>query len=189
MEQLIGLDEQVFLFINNAGSPFWDPFWIFMSDKYLQIPIYLIFAYFLYQSQGTKNTILAIIAVALLILLADQTANLFKRHLFERPRPCRMTHLVPYIRYVIDRCIGNSYFSGHAANTGAIAVFLSFMYRKKYPFMGIVVVLWALLTGYSRIYLAQHFLGDVFTGFLVGSLYALLVYMLWIRASAMIKDK
>ena len=178
MDTIVELDQQLFLFLNNLGNSSWDGFWIFMSDKFQQIPFYVLFLYFLYKTVGLRNTLLTLVVVALLITFADQTANLFKRHLVDRPRPCREELMMPYVRYVIDRCIGNAFFSGHAANAAAVGSFLALVFWKKYQWLAFTTLLWAFLVGYSRIYLAQHYPADVLTGFAVGTLYAFIAFTL-----------
>lgn len=64
--------------------------------------------------------------------------------------------------------------SCHAANTFALAVFLSFHFRRK-P-MTLLMFSWSLLVSLSRIYLGVHYPDDVLGGMLVGGLYALLFW-------------
>lgn len=80
--------------------------------------------------------------------------------------------------------------SCHAANTFALAVFLSFHFRRK-P-MTLLMFSWSLLVSLSRIYLGVHYPGDVLGGMLVGGLYALLfwvVYCLACRGIPLIAQK
>ncbi len=56
--------------------------------------------------------------------------------------------------------------SGHTASAFAMAAVLSFSFKnKKYSMLFLAG---AILVGYSRIYLAQHFIDDVFAGALIG---------------------
>lgn len=64
--------------------------------------------------------------------------------------------------------------SGHT--TVAFALFFCLVFATKNNFLKTVFFLLALLIGYSRIYLSQHFLGDVFAGSIIGTLSSLLIF-------------
>ena len=66
------------------------------------------------------------------------------------------------------------FFSAHAANAMAFAVASAkFLKRGTLP-----LCLWAVLVGLSRIFVGKHFLGDVLIGFIVGAIFALIIYVL-----------
>ncbi|MEM9325899.1 MAG: phosphatase PAP2 family protein [Bacteroidota bacterium] len=71
----------------------------------------------------------------------------------------------------------NAFPSGHTMTAFAIATFF-FLYSRKL-WVGMVALLLAMVTGFSRIYLLQHFLIDVVIGSLVGVLLAATVYLLF----------
>jgi len=68
----------------------------------------------------------------------------------------------------------NAFPSGHTATIFALATVLVLVFKKNK--ISIPCVILALLVGYSRIYLAQHFLQDVVAGALLGIGCALLSY-------------
>ena len=84
MEELIQLDQELFLYLNNLGSETWDWFWVFITHKFASIPLYAFLLYLLYKNYGLKPTIVTLILVAGLITCTDQLANVFKDY-FERP--------------------------------------------------------------------------------------------------------
>jgi len=69
-----------------------------------------------------------------------------------------------------------SYFSAHAANSMAIAVFFGLLFKNKLKYILPFLILWAFIVAYSRIYIGVHFPLDVLTGLLFGSFYGLLFY-------------
>lgn len=76
----------------------------------------------------------------------------------------------------------NSFPSGHTASAFALAVILSISLNNKWS--GLILLFLAAMVGYSRIYLSQHFMEDVFVGSLVGVLSGVATYLFlekWIR--------
>ncbi|HET6993083.1 MAG TPA: phosphatase PAP2 family protein, partial [Bacteroidia bacterium] len=60
--------------------------------------------------------------------------------------------------------------------TVAFAFYFSLVFAVKNNFLKLGLFLCAIFVGYSRIYLSQHFLGDVFGGSIIGSVSTLLVF-------------
>ena len=115
--------------------------------------------------------------IAILILFTDQTCNLFK-HTFQRLRPCNDPEVNSIIRVVQVRK-SFSFFSGHAANTMAVATFLYFVLRRRIKFLGFIF-LWPLIFAYSRIYLGLHYPGDILCGYLWGILMATIMLRVYV---------
>ncbi|MBP2834199.1 phosphatase PAP2 family protein [Aquimarina sp. U1-2] len=178
METLIQLDKDLFLFLNNLGTSTWDGFWLFMTEKFYQIPLYLVLLFFFYKYYGIRGTVITLLLVAVLITASDQLANLFKYVLFQRPRPCRAEGVAEFTRYIAERCGRYGYFSGHATNSMALAFFtgLALCTHLKYifPFM----VIWAVIVSYSRIYVGVHYPADVITGMAAGILLGVAAFKL-----------
>lgn len=67
--------------------------------------------------------------------------------------------------------------SGHTTSAFALAAVCSFSFNnKKYSTLFLAI---AILVGYSRIYLAQHFLDDVFVGALIGLISAIFCWLIF----------
>ena len=87
----------------------------------------------------------------------------------------------------------NSFPSGHT--TTAFAVFSLLVFIDKSRDRGWFWLLLAALTGYSRVYLFQHFVEDAYAGSLIGTTASVLVYLTlrrWVRyprASAAAADR
>ncbi len=173
---LINKDIALLIYLNNLGTTQWDGFWLFITNKFSAIPLYLLLLFLLYKNIGLKRTLYTLVGVALLIALTDQTSNLFKFG-FKRLRPCHDELVSPLIRLVAGRCGGlYSFFSAHAANTMAIVFFLGLLLKKHVKYIFTALFLWAVLVSYSRIYVGVHYPLDVLTGMLIGAFYGSIFY-------------
>lgn len=166
MDYLLNLDKNIFLYFNNLGSPKWDQLWLFITNKWSSIPLYIVLLYLLYKKLSLNSFLIILVLVALLITCTDQTANIFKSN-FQRLRPCQL----PFNDRSIANCGKFGFFSAHAASSMSLAVFLGFTLRRYYKFIFIGLLIWSFLLGYSRIYVGVHYPGDVIVGFLIGALY------------------
>lgn len=75
----------------------------------------------------------------------------------------------------------NSLPSGHA--TSAFAVFFSLIFMSKNHLYKCIFFALAILAAFSRTYLSQHWLVDVYFGSIVGFCFALLFYVVFYRKS------
>lgn len=177
LDELLKYDTEFFLFLNNLGNTSWDGFWLFVTEKWSSIPIYAILLYLIYKNYGLKGTLVVIVCVALMITATDQIASLFKYGV-RRPRPCQVAELKEHMRFVADGCGRFGYFSAHAASSMAAAVFLGLSLQKWYKYLPFLLLVWAAITGYSRIYLGVHYPLDVVSGMAFGGLTGWLFYLL-----------
>ena len=177
MNELQQLDHDVYLFLNNLGSETWDPFWLFITNKWYSIPLYLFLLILIYKKFGLKGTLYTLVTVALLITATDQLANVFK-HGFERPRPCRQEGVMEQARFIAVRCGSFGYFSAHAASSMGLALFVGFLLKSRHKWLLPVLLIWAIMVGYSRIYIGVHYPGDVLTGMLIGGVIGLIMLYL-----------
>ena len=164
LEELVKLDQELFLFLNQMGSEGWDSFWLLLTNKWTAIPLYLILLVLSYIHFGWKKTLIIVLSVALLITCTDQLANFFKYGVM-RLRPCHDPDLADQVRLVKASCGGKYGYSF------AIAMYFSYLLNSRFPYLKFFLVLWALVVAYSRIYIGVHFPLDVFTGLLIGSLF------------------
>lgn len=167
MEQLLQLDQDLFLWLNGLGSSPFDAFWMFVTNKKNTIAFYVIVTAICSRWLGWKNTLWFLLTIGLLITFTDQITNLFKDG-FQRLRPCHEPEVKDAMRLVKPSCGGTyGYFSGHASNSFAIATFFVMLLAKRFSVLyGLFV--FAALVAYSRIYIGVHYPLDVLSGALFG---------------------
>jgi membrane-associated phospholipid phosphatase len=161
----------VSLFINRLNSPFFDIFfkyWTLFGSFALIGPILLILCFVNYRQ--------ALIAAtsSLVGFLLVQVAKRFIW--YDAPRPKVFFDGLVDIHYVAGVHIHSthSFPSGHT--TGAFALFIALALMNKRPLWQMLFLVTALLVGYSRLYLAQHFPIDVLVGSVLGTFSALVSY-------------
>ncbi|OCB68525.1 phosphatase PAP2 family protein [Flavobacterium piscis] len=176
LERIKELDINLLVYLNSLGSETFDKFWLIITNQLNWTPLFLLMFYGIYKKIGGKQTLYVILFIAILITFTDQTTNLFK-HTFQRLRPCNNPDINSIIRVVQVR---NSYsfFSGHAANTMAVATFLFLVLKRYFKYLGFLF-LWPLIFAYSRIYLGLHYPGDILTGYFFGALFGFLIYLVY----------
>ncbi|MDM8176209.1 phosphatase PAP2 family protein [Olivibacter sp. 47] len=69
--------------------------------------------------------------------------------------------------------------SSHSANAFGLVTFLFFLLPAKYNWLKIILLFWALLVSYSRIYNGVHYPFDILGGALVGVLSGSLVWIIF----------
>ena len=167
-----------FKMMNSFHNPFLYNFFnsaTFIGDGLFTICISFLLVLFL--KKHTKLALLLLVAY----LSSGIFAQIFKT-IIHAPRPSLYFKLNNY-NYYLDtfansRAGFNSFPSGHSSSAFALITVLSiYCKRKQLCFIFLVI---GLVAGYSRIYLAHHFLIDVFVGAIIGILFGSLS-VIWVN--------
>ena len=178
IQQLINFDQQLLLQLNGSDSLFWDGFMWIATNTMTWIPMAIALLYVIFKNNKIKESLLIILLLALVVVIADQISSGFCKPFFARFRPTQDPELM-YLIDTVNEYRGGRYgfISSHAANTFAVAIFLSLIIKNR--MLGIVLFIWAVLNAYSRIYLGVHYPGDILFGTLVGIVVGFLIYLLY----------
>lgn len=175
---LSDIDARLLLIVNGAHSPFFDSVMWCISGRWIWVPFYAVLAYLLFRRMSWKRASICLVTIGLIILAADQTCATLIRPEIGRLRPANLNNSLSSFVHVVNGYRGGRYGfpSCHAANTFALAVFMSLVIRHKW--FTVMMFSWAFVVSYSRMYLGVHYFGDLFCGATIGSLFAVLFYYL-----------
>ena len=199
LEQLLHIDTEILLAINGWHAPWADTLMWIISAKATWIPLYLLLIGLLvwrYRQpaptpikwlQKVPACVVMIVVIALAVGAADFIASGILKDWVARPRPTRVPELEGVLHLVNDYRSGRyGFVSSHAANTMAVALLFSLIWRNKIATCGLM--LWVAVNCYSRMYLGVHYPTDILGGLIVGSLVAVVGYWLLDRYRLVVKE-
>jgi undecaprenyl-diphosphatase len=176
METITNIDSDLFLFLNGLHVDWLDKVMIAITQMWVWAPLYLLLIYWTVKQYG-KHCWWIFLTIGIVVLCSDQLSAHVCKPLFQRLRPCYNPDFQDLI-YLPKGMAGGRYgfVSSHAANTFAVAAFLTAALRKNRNWIGFVLYFWAFISSYSRIYLGFHYPGDILCGALLGILIGLILW-------------
>jgi membrane-associated phospholipid phosphatase len=165
---------EIHVWINQHNSAFFD--WFFRHITFLGDGLFIIVPALILLFFSLRHVVFLLTAYFSTGLITQ----LLKRLFFEdaaRPskyfRELSPLHLVDGIKMLS----GRSFPSGHS--TTAFALFLCLALIASNRYIKLICFILACLVAFSRVYLSQHFLIDVFAGSIIGSLGTIAFYQLF----------
>lgn len=177
------LDHELFEWIQMyLRSAMLDPFFLAFRDKNFWIPLYVFLISWIGFNFGKQAWKVFLLCVITVIITDQMNSSVFKK-IVQRDRPCNELYFKDQFKSALPCSGGFSFPSSHATNHMGIAVMIllvggGLLGRLKWLFIS-----WALLIGFSQVYVGVHFPLDVTVGWIEGALWALGLFYLNQRLS------
>ena len=167
-------DTKVFLYLNSKHNSFFDVIMYWASDKYFWVPFYLVLLILIIR-HFKKKSVLVMMNIAVLITVSDQIASDLIKNTVKRLRPSHEVAIQNLI-HLSKAGAGGPYgfVSSHASNSFALCTFLCLVLPQSFRPLQFILLFWASLVSYSRIYNGVHYPTDVCVGALLGIVLGLL---------------
>jgi len=173
--------DEIYFAVNGIYSPVADflaPYVTDLGNGWTTVGIAAIFLFFSYRKA---------LILASSYALTSLSAQVIK-YIFDAPRPqlyfgSRLSH-AHFVKgiYILSF---NSFPSGHTVTAFTLAVLFTYWSRNKA--LGPVFLLIAILVGYSRMYLSEHFFEDVVAGSVIGFVLTV-IWLRWLDSRAFIQS-
>ena len=172
----MNIDYDILLWINGHGNDWLDTvMWTVSRSKTWYALYVVLLALIAYKYRNWKAVLLILVGFGVAVGLSDFTTSGIIKPLVGRLRPTHEPALDP-IRLVCNYVGGRYGFcSSHAANTMAVGLLFSLLYRNNIA--TVCLMTWVALVCYSRMYVGAHYPSDIVCGLLIGSLFAVLVFV------------
>lgn len=183
VEKILVYEREAFFALNGSDSVFLDHvMWIF-TGKAVWLPLAVLILLVLTYKKNWRESLLVLLAIALVVTLCDQFASHLCKPLFMRYRPTHHPDFMEQVKTVFDYRGGRyGFISSHAANAFGFATLMTLILRDK--LFGWTIFLWATMTAYTRVYLGVHFISDIVPGAISGLFLGYLVYKFYFYARA-----
>ncbi len=169
-------DTELLLYINQCNNTLLDGVMVKFSDTLTWLLLLLVVIFVVLRDRPVKEALCILLGIGLCVLLADQISSSLIKPWVARFRPTHDPEIMFMVRHITGSGGLYGFVSSHAANTFAVATFLSLVFRHMPTTVSLLV--WASIVGYSRIYLGVHFPLDVLFGALLGVVIGVLIYAL-----------
>ena len=174
LQNILEVDTELFLYFNSFHNHFWDTIMLMITRKETWAPFYLIIVFYIIKNYRSKS-LLILLFMALTIVASDQISVLIKETV-QRLRPVHEPTIEHLVHNVFRKGGLHGFVSSHAANTFAIFVFTSRIFKNRSYFL--LMLFWAVIVSYSRIYIGVHYPLDIFGGAVLGWLLGIVFYKL-----------
>ncbi len=170
LEKIIEWDHYWFEKINGEFTfGFLDQLMPLVSEPECWIPLYLFILVFVVLNYPSGK-IKILLAIILTVVITDQLTSSIIKPFFGRLRPCHIPETFENLRLLVKCGSGKSFVSGHSANHFAQAFCWIALFGRRFKWIIPVLILWAAMVAYSRVYIGVHFPVDIIVGAFLGAI-------------------
>ena len=180
---LESIDKTLFLFLNKYHTPALDRLMFDNRDLLLWVPLGLlsVFIFINYKKNSTRphtltKTVIFSIFIILQIVLCNNILPQFIDPYIHRERPFynpEMLQIFDFTHFYYEEKVG--FYSSKACAVTAIATFF-IAFRNTAKWLKIVLLVWAVLLSFNRIYIGAHYPFNILISDLLGVGIGLLTY-------------
>jgi undecaprenyl-diphosphatase len=186
LDSLVALDHWLFSILNSFHTPGLDSLMLAFTRPSTWLLFYAWLIVLIVKKHGFPQGIFFVFLICLAVGLSDYVASGLAKPYFERLRPCHNATLQP-LANLVGNCGGKyGFVSSHASTTMAVAISVGFVLDSQKRFI-ILLLTWAILIGFSRIYLGVHFPADVALGASLGGLISYLIFKIYSKLQSLKK--
>jgi undecaprenyl-diphosphatase len=174
LQKILELDTKVFLFLNGYHSDYWDTIMLMITRKEPWFPFFAVILFYVIKIYRKKSWLI-LLFIGITILLSDQISVYLKESI-QRFRPVHNPDIEDIVHNVLRKGSLYGFVSSHAANVFAIFVITTRLFKNKR--FWVLMMSWAVVVSYSRIYSGVHYPLDIISGALLGWLIGYFTYKL-----------
>lgn len=173
---LLNQKGDIILFFNNHRSYYGDLFFRYVTMAGEEIVYVLLVLFFFFYKR--KAAWLVPISGIVVLLVSKGL-----KELFQQARPVawfKQQNLFEVLNVIEGEPLfsgASSFPSGHTISAFTLFGLLALLLKNKG--LGLPILLIAIITGISRVYLIHHFFIDIYVGSIIGTLLAFTIYLFW----------
>lgn len=184
---LQNLDRELLLALNGCHADWLDPIMWWISKPVTSMGIYVLLAYTIVKRFKSDKWWLVLISFGVLIFFCDYVVTHGFKYPIQRLRPSHHPDIQSLLHLLTDdnghvyRGGKFGFFSSHSSNNMGLAVLFLLWMAPLHRRWIALLLLWAVLVSYSRIYLGVHYPSDVLVGLTYGALVAWIIHSIFKR--------
>lgn len=168
IDWLSAIDDSLLLAANGYHSAAGDSLMSLLTGKIIWAPFYIYCIYLIHRNFSTKQTVIFTLSILMGVVVVNWLCHDIVRELLPRLRPSNpLNPISEHINIVNDMRGGKySFPSCHAANSFVLATSMWLILKRRW--ISSLLIFWAILNSYTRLYLGLHYPSDLIAGALIG---------------------